>query len=232
MAKFHFSFAWFKTPAGKTTLWIVLGLVFFFVVYRLLSGGGNSSAGTIVNQGPSDSAIQATAAQNLATIQANAQTNQAQIAADAATAQAVLAAGVANNQTQAGSDQAALALQATLAGISASLVASKDQNATNLATANVAANTILGQGAQQNQLLLGQAQIQASMFSEQLQANTQQSLIYASASLKKKSPKSVKHAFADALSSSFGSSYSTLSDPTLLSAPSSLSGATSLAGAH
>ena len=192
MAKSHFSFKFFKTKTGHITLWVVGGLVLFYIAYRYISGVGGGSSVTVANTGPSDAQVQAEAAQNLATIQANAGISAAQIQADAATQQAILAASVANNQIQEQGNEAALAAGVSNNTINAQLQAALDANKTSIAQSTIASNTVLAQGKQQNDLLLGEMNIQASEFTKQLQASTAASALALEAQVTTKSSKSVK----------------------------------------
>lgn len=209
MAKVKFSLSFFKTKTGKITLWVVAGLVLFYIAYRYIGGVGGSSSVNVANSGPSDAAIQAEAAQNLATIQANAGINAAQIQSDAATQQAILAAQVANNQIQEQGNEAALGAGVANNTITAQLQALMDSNKTALGQSTIASNTILAQGTQQNALILGQVNAQAEEFNASLQNQTNLALIAAASNAKrgkKGTPESIKEALGGAILSISGGS--------------------------
>lgn len=198
-----FSLKFFGTKTGHITLWVVGGLVLFYIAYRYIGGVGGGTTVAVSNTGPSDAEVSAEAAQNLATIQANAGVNATQIQNDAATAQAAIAAQVANNQIQEQGNEAALGAGVANNTITAELQGLVSSNQTSIAQSTIASNTILAQGTQQNDLLLGEINTQASEFNNQLDQQTNLALISAASSAKKGkkgTPDSIKLAFAGAIS--------------------------------
>lgn len=197
-----FSLKFFGTPRGKIVLYITAGLVFFIVIYVMLKRASGATSGDtyVATGGVSDAQSAAALQQNLAQISANAGQNMASINADAQNLQAGLALQAALAGIQEQGNEAALAATVATATINAQYQGLLDSNKTGVATATIASNTILGQGAQQNQLLLGQSQIQAAMFNDQLKASYNQQLLVTAAGLsKKKTPMGIKIAISGAI---------------------------------
>ena len=188
-----FSFKFFKTKTGHTTLWVIGGLVVFYIAYRYISGIGSGSNVSVANTGPTDAQVQAEAAQNLAQIQANAGISAATIQADAQTQQAILAAQVANNQIQEQGNEAAIAGGVANNTITAQLQGLIDSNKTAIANTTIASNTVLAEVKQQNDLLLGEMNIQSAEFTKQVDANVIGQTLALEAQVTTKSSKSVKN---------------------------------------
>lgn len=198
-----FSFKFFGTKTGHITLWVVGGLVLFYIAYRYIGGVGGGTSVNVANSGPSDAAVNAEAAQNLAQIQANAGVSATQIQSDAATQQAILAASVANNQIQEQGNEAALAAGVANNTITAQLQGLLDSNKAAIANTTIASNTVIAQGTLQNQLILGQVATQAEEFNASLQNQTNLALISAAANAKRgkhNTPAAIKTALGDAIS--------------------------------
>lgn len=165
---------------NKGTIWWVVGAIVLFVIFYMVASGGNSagaSDGTtaVVGSTPSDAQIAA---------QLQGQSIQAQLAAATIQAQsevtvAAMQRDVALANVQAGAD-------ITKYQVATDLQAAREAAEYGVETANIAANTQLKLKETDAALLIHQMNVNAEMFNTQSQNLIAQSLIGASASLKKK----------------------------------------------
>lgn len=178
----------FKVFKSKPVWYILGGLVAFYVFYRIASGG--SSGITTVNSGPSDAAVQASTALQMANLQYGAQTTQMQTQANAAVAIEQLHANSANYQTQASVDlgkyTAALDAQTQAAYMTVQQNIAALNAQYSLDTAKVAAETNIAQWGIMANVMNTQTVANAAVQSQFIQASTFQALAATIPSLKER----------------------------------------------